>query len=60
FGFVPVVRSAVDRVVGAPSEAGARDRDWIEIALGEVTIRLDRATGAERIAEIVRAIGPSA
>jgi len=60
FGFVPVVRSVGDRVIAAPPEAGARDRDWIEIALGEVTIRLDRATGAERIAEIVRAIGPSA
>jgi transposase len=60
FGFVPVVRSVGDRVVAALPEAGTRDRDWIEIALGDVTIRLDRATGAERIAEIVRAIGPSA
>jgi transposase len=59
-GFVPVVRSVGDRVVGAPSEVGTRDRDWIEIALGEVTIRLDRATGAERIAAIVRALGSSA
>lgn len=60
FGFVPVVRSVGERVVAALPEAGTRDRDWIEIALGEVTIRLDRATGVERIAEIVRAIGPSA
>ena len=57
FGFVPVVRSASDRVVGAPSESGTRDRDWIDIAFGDVTIRLDCATGAERIAAIVRAIG---
>ena len=60
FGFVPVVRSLGDRVVAAPSEAGTRDRDWIEIALGEVTIRLDCATGAERIAAIMRAIGSPA
>lgn len=31
----------------------------IEIAVGPVTIRLDGATTATRIAEIVRAIGPS-
>lgn len=31
----------------------------IEIAVGQVTIRLDGATTATRIAEIVRAIGPS-
>lgn len=31
----------------------------IEIALGQVTIRLEGATTATRIAEIVRAIGPS-
>lgn len=60
FGFVPVVQSVVDRVVAAPPEAGSVDRDRIEITLGGVTIRLDRATGAERVAEIVRAIGPSA
>lgn len=57
FGFVPAVRSVGDRVVVASPEAGTRDCDWIEIALGAVTIRLDRATGAERIVEIVRAIG---
>jgi transposase len=60
FGFVPVVQSVGNRVVVAPTEAGASDRDWIEIALGDVTIRVDRATGAERIAEIVRAIGSRA
>jgi hypothetical protein len=60
FGFVPVVRSVGDLVVAAPPEAGARDRDWIEIAFGEVTIRVDRATGAERIAAIVRGIGSPA
>lgn len=31
----------------------------IEIAVGQVTIRLDGVTTATRIAEIVRAIGPS-
>jgi transposase len=31
----------------------------IEIAVGQVTIRLDGVTPATRIAEIVRAIGPS-
>ena len=31
----------------------------IEIAVGQVTIRLDGATTATRVAEIVRAIGPS-
>jgi transposase len=59
-GFVPVVRSAGDQVIIAPPAAGPRDRDWIEIALGEVTIRLDCAMGAERIAAIVRALGPTA
>lgn len=57
FGFVPVVRSAGDRAALSPPEAGTHDRDWIEIAFGEVTIRVDCATGAERIAAIVRAIG---
>ncbi|MDP2083226.1 MAG: transposase [Pseudotabrizicola sp.] len=60
FGFVPVVQSVGDRVVAAPPEAGTRDRDWIEIALGEMTIRLDCATEAERIAAIVRALGTRA
>ncbi len=60
FGFVPVVPSVVGRVVTATPEAGTVDRDRIEITLGEVTIRLDRATRAGRVAEIVRAIGPSA
>ncbi|MGV8952596.1 MAG: hypothetical protein ACOH2M_15940 [Cypionkella sp.] len=31
----------------------------IEIAVGQVTIRLDGGTSATRIAEIVRAMGPS-
>ncbi len=60
FGFVPVVQSVGDRVALSPPEAGTRDRDWIEIAFGEVTIRVDSATGATRIAEIVRALGSSA
>lgn len=60
FGFVPVVRSAGERVVIAPPAAEPRDRNWIEIVFGAVTIRVDCATGAARIAEIVRAIGSSA
>ena len=60
FGFVPVVQSVGDRAALSPPEAGTRDRDWIEIAFGDVTIRVDCATDATRIAEIVRAIGPTA
>jgi transposase len=60
FGFVPVVQSVGDGVVAALPKAGTRDRDWIEIALGEMTIRLDCAMEAERIAAIVRALGTRA
>ena len=57
FCFVLVVHSVGDGVVAAPPEAETRDRDWIEIALGEMTIRLDCGREAERIAAIVRALG---
>jgi transposase len=60
FGFVPVVQSVGDRLALSAPALGPRDRNWIEIAFGAVTIRVDCATGATRIAEIVRAIGPSA
>ncbi|MCF8486398.1 MAG: transposase [Rhodobacteraceae bacterium] len=42
-----------------PSKAEAQPLGPIEIAIGQMTIRLDGATTAIRIAEIVRAIGPS-
>ena len=60
FGFVPVVQSVGDRLALSAPAVGPCDRNWIEIAFGAVTIRVDCATGATRIAEIVRAIGSSA
>lgn len=42
-----------------PGKSEAQPLGPIEIALGQVTIRLDGATTAIRIAEIVQAIGPS-
>ncbi|MGF6862670.1 transposase [Roseovarius sp. MBR-79] len=42
-----------------PGKSKAPPSASIEIALGQVTIRLDGATTATRIAEIVRAIGSS-
>ncbi len=42
-----------------PGQSAAPPLGAIEIAVGQVTIRLDGATIATRIAEIVRAIGPS-
>jgi transposase len=47
------VRSAL------PDQPEARPLGPIKIAVGQVTIRLDCATTATRIAEIVRAIWPS-
>jgi hypothetical protein len=44
---------------GQPGKSEAQPLGSIEIAVGQVTIRLDGATTAARIAEIVRAIGPS-
>lgn len=60
FGFVPVVQSVGDRLALSAPAVGPCDLNWIEIAFGAVTIRADCATGATRIAEIVRAIGSSA
>jgi transposase len=64
FCFAPLV--LLDEHTGPVS---ARHERWgkseaqllgsIEIAMGQVTIRLDCTTPATRIAEIVRAIGPS-
>lgn len=42
-----------------PCQSEAQPLGSIEIAVGHVTIRLDCTTTATRIAEIVRAIGPS-
>lgn len=42
-----------------PRQSEAQPLGTIEIAVGQVTIRLDGVTTATRIAEIVRAIGPS-
>jgi transposase len=42
-----------------PGQSEAQPLGSIEIAVGQVMIRLDGATTATRIAEIVRAIGPS-
>ena len=64
FYFAPLVLSdghAVS-VSAQPERSGraeAQPLGPIEIAVGQVTIRLDGATTATRIAEIVRAIGPS-
>lgn len=64
FCFAPLVLSAVSapslRVrSGRSGQPEAQPLEPIEIAVGQVTIRLDSATTAIRIAEIVRAIGPS-
>lgn len=64
FYFAPLVLSdghAVS-VPAQPERLGqseARPLGPIEIAVGQVTIRLDGATTATRVAEIVRAIGAS-
>jgi transposase len=64
FCFAPLVLS--DRpaapVLARPEHPGqseAQSLGPIEIAVGQVMIRLDSTTTATRIAEIVRAIGPS-
>ena len=64
FYFAPLVLSdghAVS-VPAQPERLGqseAQPLGTIEIAVGQMTIRLDCTTPATRIAEIVRAIGPS-
>ena len=63
FCFAPIVVSQTDRVAADPAGGSAvvasPSAGRIEIAVGAVTIRLDGATAAARIAEIVRAIGSS-
>ena len=64
FCFAPLVLSDghAAPVPAQPERSGqseAQPLGPIEIAVGQVTIRLDGATTATRVAEIVRAIGPS-
>lgn len=64
FCFAPIVLSGVGAAPvtmrsDQPGKPEAQPLGSIEIAVGQVTIRLDGATTATRIAEIVRAIGPS-
>ena len=64
FCFAPLVLSDghAAPVPAQPERSGqseAQPLGPIEIAVGQVTIRLDCTTPATRIAEIVRAIGPS-
>ncbi|MGI3213437.1 IS66-like element accessory protein TnpA [Roseovarius tibetensis] len=56
-GFAPLV--LCDEGPGAPSSEARPSTDVpsIEIAVGDVMIRLDAGTSAARIAEIVRAVG---
>lgn len=63
FCFAPLVLSKgnappVPVHSGQSGQSEAQPLGTIEIAVGQVTIRLDGATTATRIAEIVRAIGP--
>ncbi|MCZ0963713.1 hypothetical protein [Paracoccus benzoatiresistens] len=44
---------------GQPVKSDTASSGPIEIAVGQVMIRLNGATSAAKIAEIVRAIGPS-
>lgn len=57
FCFAPVVLAEDDGIAGETEGTSSAPVCGIEIALGPVTIRLDGATGATRIAEIVRALG---
>ena len=64
FCFAPLVLldEATGPVPARPERLGKSETPLlgpIEIAVGQVTIRLDGATTATRIAEIVRAIGAS-
>jgi transposase len=64
FCFAPLVLSdghaaPVPACLERAGQPEAQPLGFIEIAVGQVTIRLDGAASATRIAEIVRAIGPS-
>jgi transposase len=57
--FAPVVVSDGDGGAHVPAISGqpVKPAALIEIAIGQVTIRLDGETRSDRIAEIVRAVG---
>ena len=57
-GFAPLVLCDAGHPVSAPESAAGLPS--IEIAIGEVMIRLDAGTPAVRIGEIVRAVGSPA
>lgn len=56
-GFAPLVLCDDGHPDASPEATSTAGAPLIEIAVGEVTIRLDAGTSAARIAEIVRAVG---
>ncbi|MRH22444.1 transposase [Rhodovulum strictum] len=56
--FAPLVLCASERVPAVPEDTMSAER--IEIVSGAVLLRLDAATSATRVAEIVRALGAPA
>ncbi|WP_371823390.1 transposase [Paracoccus sp. Z118] len=63
--FAPIMLSdggalaAVPALSGQSVTSATASPGSVEISVGQVTVRLDGATSAAKIAEIVRAIGPS-
>ena len=56
-GFAPLVLCDDGHPDASPEATSTAGAPLIEIAVGDVTIRLDAGTSAARIAEIVRAVG---
>ena len=56
-GFAPLVLCDDGHPDAPPEATSTAGAPLIEIAVGEVSIRLDAGTSAARIAEIVRAVG---
>lgn len=56
-GFAPLVLCDDGHPDASPEATSTAGAPLIEIAVGEVSIRLDAGTSAARIAEIVRAVG---
>src|SRR6056297_986996 len=56
-GFAPLVLCDEGHPDVSPEATSTAGAPSIEIAVGEVTVRLDAGTSAARIAEIVRAVG---
>jgi len=56
-GFAPLVLCDDGHPDAPPEATSTAGAPLIEIAVGDVTIRLDAGTSAARIAEIVRAVG---